>query len=193
MITAIEGILTRLDVDSVDISIGGVTLKTYVPQSAIDSLGHLGDKVKLFTSLQFRSREDTLTLFGFPSEEHRLNFESLTTVGGVGPRMALNILSTLGVNSLATAVANGDTSAFKPIPGVGTKIANRIILELRGKIEIKDTFDVNLQSNQEVLDALVSLGYTTTEALHAISFLKEKDSVSLEEKIRICLQQMSSG
>jgi len=63
MITAIEGILTRLDVDSVDISIGGVTLKTYVPQSAIDSLGHLGDKVKLFTSLQFRSREDTLTLF----------------------------------------------------------------------------------------------------------------------------------
>ena len=193
MITAIEGILTRQGLDSVDISIGGVTLKTYVPQSTIENLGSLGDKVKLFTSLQFRSREDTLTLFGFPTEEYRSNFESLTTVGGVGPRMALNILSTLGIDSLAAAVANGDLDAFKPIPGVGTKIANRIILELRGKIEIKDISDPNLQSNHEVLDALVSLGYTTTEALYAISFLKEKDSISLEEKIRICLQQIGVG
>ncbi len=188
MITAVEGTLAATGTDWVDVAIGGVTLRAHVPQSAIERLGREGDPVRLFTSLQMR--EDSLTLFGFPTLEARSAFESLVGVNGVGPRVALNVLSSLTAESLSLAIAAGDVDAFKGVQGVGTKTANRIVLELKGKLDSVLTPTPGAEGDGEVVKALTALGYTASEAMTAVSSLPPGDSLTLEEKVRLCLQRL---
>ena len=110
MITSLEGKLVGTGLDWADVSIGGITLRAFVPESSVDTLGSLGELVLLYTSLQVR--EDSLTLYGFPTNEARTTFDALITVNGVGPRLALGILSMLSPDSLAVAIAAGDPQAF---------------------------------------------------------------------------------
>ena len=117
----------------VDVSVGGVTLRASMPESAVEEIGGLGERVRIFTYLNVR--DDNITLFGFPTEEARSAFEALITVSGVGPRIALAILSALSTEALAAAIDGSDPSAFKAASGVGTKTANRILLELKGKLD----------------------------------------------------------
>ena len=188
MITAIEGTLASSGMDWVDVAIGGVTLRANVPESAVERLGIPGDNVRLFTSLQMR--EDSLTLFGFQTLEARSAFESLVGVNGVGPRVALNVLSGLTAESLSLAIATGDVDAFKGIHGVGTKTANRIVLELKGKLDIALAPASGDEGDGEVVRALTALGYTASEAVTAVSSLPPGDSLTLEEKVRLCLQRL---
>ena len=167
---------------------GGVTLRVSVPDPA--ALGRVGDRVHLFTTLQLR--EDSLTLFGFPTEEARSAFEALVGVNGVGPRLALSVLSTLSAESLALAISSGDPDAFKGVPGVGTKTASRIVLELKGKLDFGVVAVPELDGNRDLVDALTALGCTLPEAMAAISSLPRGEAMSLEEKVRFCLQQMGS-
>lgn len=188
MITSIEGLLSANGIDWVDVSIGGITLRVQVPSSAIEIVGKIGDRVRLLTYLQ--SKDDGLSLFGFLTEEMRSAFEMLISVNGVGPRSALSVLSNLSPEALAAAVASGDTRSFKGIHGIGTKTASRIVLELKGKlVGINDA--VTLANNHgDVLDALMALGYTLSEARVAVAALPFEEGVSLEDEVRICILRL---
>ena len=188
MITFIDGILSGVGVGWLDVSVGGVTLRISVPKSTLDSIGAPGAGVRLATSMQFR--DDTFTLYGFSTEEDRSAFESLIGVNGVGPKVALNVLSTLTRESLVRSVLAGDTGAFKAVSGVGSKTAQRIILELSGKLEFSLTSNEGISDYSDVLDALTSLGYSVPEATKAINSLVVDGPSSLEERVRLCLESL---
>lgn len=190
MITALEGILADSGLGWVDVAVGGVTLRANVPETAVDGLGAVGGRVKLFTALQVR--DDSLTLFGFPTRDARTAFETLIGVNGVGPRVALSVISVLAPESLALAVASGDTDAFKRVPGVGPRTAGRIILELRGKLDFEMiSTRPERQDDADVISALTALGYTASEALEALASLPAEEATSVEEKVRLSLQQLA--
>ena len=190
MITSLEGTLADVGSDWVDITVGGVTLRANVPHSTIKHLGQPGDQSRLFTSLQ--TRDDSITLFGFLSVQERSAFEALIQVNSVGPRLALSVLSSLNPDSLALAVASGDKASFKGIHGVGAKTAERIILELKGKLGGDLAMARGEQDQSDVIRALTSLGYTITEVTEAVSSLPHEENMSLERKIRLCIEQMGS-
>ena len=189
MITGIEGTIVSIGPDWVDISVGGVTIRANIPESATALIGSTGDIAKLFTSLQVR--EDSLTLYGFPIEETRSAFEALISINGVGPRLALGILSTLTTNKLSIAITAGNPDAFKGVSGGGTKTANRIVLELKGKLDWQTVSTPQLDTNTDLMDALTALGYSTKEAATAITDLPDNAPSSLEERVRITLQNMT--
>ncbi len=186
MITGLEGALAAVGPDWADVAVGGVTIRASIPGSASGALGSAGERVRLFTSLQVR--DDSLTLYGFPTEDARTAFEALIGVNGVGPRLALSILSTMATDALALAIDSADPGAFKGVSGVGTKTANRIVLELKGKLDWQ-TVAVHRPDagHTDLVDALTALGYTVQEAAEAAASLPEDAPDSLEERLRIAL------
>ena len=186
MITSVEGTLAGSGVGWVDISVGGVTLRASMPESAVEEIGGLGERVRIFTYLNVR--DDNITLFGFPTEEARSAFEALITVSGVGPRIALAILSALSTEALAAAIDGSDPSAFKAASGVGTKTANRILLELKGKLD----WEPVAQSGGDLVSALTALGYTVAEIRAATSSLPRDPSMTLEDQVRYSIEQMTA-
>ena len=190
LISSIQGTLDRIGPDWADVSVGGVSFRVNTPAQTARDLGQIGDKVRFLTSLHVR--EDSLTLFGFLTEEARLSFEALIGITGVGPRVALSVLSWLTPESLAAAVGSGDTDAFTGVPGVGKKTASRIILELKGKLEGVWAMSPSEGGDGDVIGALTSLGYTASEAREVVSSLPRGDSMPLEEKVRLALQRMGS-
>lgn len=186
MITSVEGTLAGSGVGWVDVSVGGVTLRASMPESAVEEIGGLGERVRIFTYLNVR--DDNITLFGFPTEEARSAFEALITVSGVGPRIALAILSALSTEALAAAIDGSDPSAFKAASGVGTKTANRILLELKGKLD----WEPVAQSGGDLVSALTALGYTVAEIRAATSSLPRDPSMTLEDQVRYSIEQMTA-
>ena len=191
MISSINGQLTSKSTDSVDISIGGITITLNTPSSTIESMGVIGDSVRLLTSLQLR--QDSVTLYGFGTAEDLAAFETLITISGVGPRMALAILSAYDAESLSAIVTAGDTVSLTKVSGVGERTSNRIMLELKGKLETfwsassADTLD-----NNDVYDSLTALGYSRQESRQAISSLPFDQAINVEEKVRLALDYLSS-
>ena len=188
MITGLEGALAGVGPDWADVTVGGVTIRASIPESASGALGPTGERVRLFTSLQVR--DDSLTLYGFPAEDARTAFEALIGVNGVGPRLALSILSTMTTDALALAIDSADPGAFKGVSGVGTKTANRIVLELKGKLDWEQEAAAHRldAGHADLVDALTALGYTVQEASDAVAALPEDAPDSLEERLRIALQ-----
>ena len=187
MITGLEGALAAVGPDWADVTVGGVTIRASIPESASGALGATGERVRLFTSLQVR--DDSLTLYGFPSEDARTAFEALIAVNGIGPRLALSILSTMTTDALALAIDSADPGAFKGVSGVGTKTASRIVLELKGKLDWEPVaVSRPAAGHTDLVDALTALGYTVQEASAAVSALPEDAPDSLEERLRIALQ-----
>ena len=134
LVTSISGTLQRTGEDWAEISMGGITLRISIPGTAIDSVGRIGQTVTLYTSLQVR--EDSLSMYGFPTEDERRTFETLLNISGIGPRLALAMLGRFSPLSLSQAVESGDTRALSTVPGVGRRTASRIVLELKGKLEL---------------------------------------------------------
>ena len=191
MIVGLRGVLASTGPDWVHITVGGVTLQVFVPANAIAALGPSGSTLSLHTLL--RIREEQPVLYGFPDEASVQLFTLLTGVSGVGPRLALALLSLMDSASLQVAVASGDAAALAAAPGVGRRIANRIILELRGKVDdIEGTPGVaSVDGNSEVLEALSALGYSTNEARAALDAIPDGDDLPVEERIRLALQQFA--
>ncbi len=191
MIVGVRGALTATGPDWVHVSVGGVTLQIFVPSNSIPALGATGSMVSLHTLL--RLRDEQPILYGFPDDASVKLFTLLNGVSGVGPRLALALLSSTDTASLQLAVASGDAAALAAAPGVGRRIANRIILELRGKVDdIEGTPGVvSADGNSEVLEALSALGYSAAEARAAIEGIPESDGLSVEERIRLALQRFA--
>jgi Holliday junction DNA helicase RuvA len=191
MIATLEGILEYRGNDSIIIDVSGIGFRVYVPSSTLNQLGAVKGKVSLYTHLHVR--EDNISLYGFASSEELALFKNLISVSGIGAKLGLAILSALRPEQIVMAITSGDIDLLSQAPGVGKKMAGRLVVELRGKLE-KEWKEVALPlapESADVIAALTGLGYSLSEATKAISKLPDSEKLSLEEKIRMALQQMA--
>jgi len=189
MIASLKGALESLGGDWAIINVGGIGFQVYMPTSTLSKLGAIGEEVKLYTHLYLR--EDNASLFGFNSAEELGLFQTLIGVSGLGPRLALAMLSAMDAEKLTMAIATGSADLLTAIPGIGKKMASRLILELKEKIGagwITTPAAGLAQENADVLTALVSLGYSVAEANRAVATLPPASDLSLEDKIKLALQ-----
>lgn len=189
MIASLHGILESLGGDGAVINVRGIGFQVYMPTSTLTSLGNIGDEVNIHTYLHLR--EDSATLYGFASADELRLFQTLLGVSGLGPKLALAMLSAMSLDQLTMAIATGSTDLLTAIPGIGKKVANRLILELKDKIGAGWIIAPGVQlaeENADVLAALTSLGYSASEASRAVVSLPVNTEMSLEEKIKLALQ-----
>ena len=186
MITSIRGELVRTDVDSVTIRVGGIGLRALVPSNVIQEIGAVGDDVALATRLLVR--DDRLDLFGFATERQAALFDQVQTVGGVGPRLALAILSTFAPEQFAAVLENEDLAQLTRVTGLGKRTASRIILELRGKLAPPETAG----APDETADALAALGYSAAEIARVLARPEIQAAASVEERVAAALRQLGS-
>ena len=170
MISLLNGIVRSISLDKAIIEVGGVGLSVSITHHTSTQL-NLGTPVQLFTSLIVR--EDSLTLFGFLDEDSRATFELVQTVSGIGPKVALAIMGSLSPQALALAISQENIKAIEKVPGIGRKGAQRLILELKGKISDFGTSE-NLRTHQplwreQLSSALVSLGFSAKDSDIAIN------------------------
>lgn len=193
MIATLEGILEHRGNDSIIINVGGIGFRVYVPGSTLSQLGAVKGKVSLYTHLHVR--EDNISLYGFATSEELALFKNLISVSGVGPKVALALLSTLNPEQLVMAITSGDIDLISQTPGIGKKLASRLVVELKGKLE-KEWQEIALPlapENADFIAALTGLGYSLTEATKAISKLPDSEELNLEDRIKMALQQMGRG
>ncbi len=189
MIASLHGTLESLGSDWAIINANGIGLQVYMPTSTLSTLGTTGQEVHLHTHLVLR--EDSVSLYGFDSTEELELFQLLIGVSGLGPRLALAMLSAMNVEQVVTAIATGSVEMLTVIPGIGKKMSERLILELKDKIGagLLATPAARLvQENADVLTALTSPGYSVAEASRAVATLPPSSDLSLEEKIKLALQ-----
>lgn len=189
MIAGLEGKLQSRSTNGAIIKVGGVSLQVYMPSSTLSTLGTIGETVHLYTHLHLR--EDNVALYGFATPEELELFRTLIGVSGVGPKVALAILSVMDPGQLALAIASGNVDLLSQVPGVGPKMAGRLALELKGKMD-GIMVSAPTEGDGEVIVALTSLGYTSTEAASALSSLPDSAELTVEEKIRRALQYFAA-
>ena len=189
MIASLYGKVESLGSDGAIINVGGIGFQVYMPTSTLSTLGTVGEEIKVYT--HFYLREDNATLYGFASAEELGLFQTLIGVSGLGPKLAVAMLSAMNVEKLTMAIATGGTDLLAEVPGIGKKMANRIILELKEKIGagwITTPATQLAQENIEVVAALTALGYSVAEANRAVATLSPASDLPLEEKIKLALQ-----
>jgi Holliday junction DNA helicase RuvA len=192
MIAAIEGILVNKANNSVIIKAGPVSFVLNVPGSTLARLGNAGATVSLHTHLYVR--EDILALYGFSSAQELSLFEQLITVSGIGPKVGLALLTTLTTEQITTAIMSGNADLLSQVPGIGKKTAGRIILDLKGKIEKSwegEVIPSISQSDSDAVAALTGLGYSIREATQALGNIPVKEGMTIEDKVRLALQQLA--
>ena len=191
MIGRIAGTLLEKNPPHILVDCGGVGYELDVPMSTLYNLPEPGQKVTLLT--QQVVREDAHLLYGFGSSQEREAFRQLTKISGVGPRIALAVLSGLSVAELAQAVTMQESGRLTKIPGIGKKTAERLLLELKGKLgaDLGTVIDVNrpAPAGNDVLNALLALGYSDKEALLSIRQLPP--GLSVTEGIRHALRALA--
>lgn len=188
MIASVKGEIIDKGENFLVVQVGGVGLRVFVP-AALTASSEMGEHAQLFTHLVVR--EDNLSLYGFDSQDSRSLFQNLITVNGVGPRLALAVLSSLSVDMIYQSVLGEQSQVFAQVPGIGSKTAQKIVLYLHDKLKpleaagiISGVRDVN----RELMDALVGLGYSVIEAQTAIQALPKDAPDELEERLRMALQ-----
>ena len=195
MIASIHGVLEARRADHAIIRVGGFSLRIFTPSSTLSHLGEVGAEVTLYT--HFQVREDGMALFGFTSAEERDAFEQLITISGVGPKIALALLSTMDASTFYRAIADEDITRLSLAPGVGKKLAGKLVFELKGKLPAltatggaaSGTPSGKLQT--EVLEALMGLGYSAAEAQAALARIPQDRSMTLEEQITFALRSFA--
>ncbi|HHW70572.1 MAG TPA: Holliday junction branch migration protein RuvA [Clostridiales bacterium] len=183
MFAYLNGILEEVEQDRVILDVNGVGYMIKVPTNVLDKLPSIGSDIKLYT--YFVVREDSQELYGFIDRQQKAMFEKLITVSGIGPKGALSILSVLDINEVVKGILVGDIATLIKAPGVGKKTAQRIILELRDKMDEfaidEDEDGISYVSSDrtskldEVVDALVILGYTQNEIKRALYNIKDME------------------
>jgi len=193
MIASLKGKLESLGGDGAVIDVGGIGFRVYMPTSTLSTLGTIDNEVKLYTHLHLR--EDNATLYGFASTGELELFGVLINVSGLGPKLALAMLSAMDIESLMAAIATGNTDLLTGIPGIGKKMANRLVLELKDKIGtgwvIAPAVQI-AQENVDVLAALTSLGYSLSEATQVVASLPREQELSLEDRVKLALGYLGS-
>jgi Holliday junction DNA helicase RuvA len=202
MIGRLKGIVEKINEDSVLLDVGGVGYNIFCSANTLRSIGGEGEAAKL--EIETHVREDHIHLYGFASEAEKTWFLTLTKVSGVGARIALAILSVLSSDQLYGAIISQDKAAFKQVSGVGPKLAERIIVELKNKNTLPQSDDNIISINGEkpkesgvindAVSALTNLGYGRSEAFTAVTkILNEKPETSLQNLIREGLKNLSKN
>lgn len=189
MIATLEGYLASKATDHVIVSIGGIGIEVSAPFSTIDKLDT--ERVLLHTRLVVR--EDSLTLYGFATTGERDLFDAFLKISGIGPKLAVTILSTLSVENVRSAVQNDRAEIISRVPGIGKKTAQKIILELQDKIpSALETVPLGVDgdTSADVMDALTALGYSVVEAQTAIQSIPLDAPEGVEERVLIALQSL---
>lgn len=189
MIGRLSGVIAEKTPPQVLIDVAGVGYEVDVPMSTFFNLGQLGERAVLLTHLTVR--EDAHQLFGFLTHEERATFRQLIKISGVGPKMALGLLSGLSVAELAQAVSRQEAGRLTKVPGIGKKTAERLLLELKGKLgpDLALPSTVANDAQADILQALVALGYSEKDAAAALKALPPEVGVS--EGIKLALKKLS--
>ncbi len=187
MIAFIQGQLVQQGTDHVVVQVGGIGLHVLVPRTVFDVLEGVGHTVRLSTHLAVR--EDGMTLYGFVDDDEKRVFETLLSISGIGPKLALSILSTLTFNQLQQAVSRDEADLLTRVPGIGKKTAQKIVFELKDKLKISAPTELAglVDIDSDVLDALVGLGYSIVEAQAAIQSIPRDASKDLEQRVLLAL------
>lgn len=191
MISIIQGEIVAIHTDCLIVMVSGIGFLIHVP-AHLKQESHLGEKIGLFTSLIVR--EDSMTMYGFSSEEEQIFFDLLLGASGVGPRTALSIISVLNVETIRRAVLSEQPEVLARVPGVGKKTAMKILLQLQGKVGGGGALEGAPLSDVdgEVMDALTTLGYSIVEAQTAIQSIPKTTPKDVEERLRAALQYFNS-
>lgn len=188
--------------DLIVIEANSIGYNIRIPTQVLDYLPNIGNKVKIYTYLYVR--EDAYILYGFLTRDDLEVFKLLITVSGIGPKGALAILSVMSTDDLRFAVLGEDAKAIAKAPGVGNKTAQRLIIELKDKLHLEDVFEQKLANSQtsvfkneltgkknEVMEALVSLGYSSSEALKVLGNIEITEESSVEDILKQALKRMA--
>lgn len=193
MIGRISGILLDKTPPLALIDCNGVGYECEVPMSTFYLLPQVGDKVTLLT--HFVVREDAQLLFGFGTNQERLMFRQLLKVNGIGAKSALAILSGLSIDELIQAVSLQESGLLTRVPGIGKKTAERLLLELKDKFTLDSTLSIkgsgNTSISQDVLNALIALGYNERESINAVKSLDA--NLTVNDGIKQALKYLSKG
>jgi holliday junction DNA helicase RuvA len=194
MIAGLRGQLERVEEDAAIVNLHGFMVRVLAPGSTLAGLPIVGVEVDLLTHLVVR--EDALTLYGFSTAAELQLFELLITVNGVGPRVAMNLLSFYDPAALYQAIADEDTTTLSRAPGIGKVTAGRIILDLKRKLP--DDFAPSLggqpdDRDREAVAALESLGYTGGEARSALGSVENRANLTVEERVVAALRLMDDN
>ena len=189
MIGRLAGLLAEKNPPQLLVDVNGVGYEVDVPMSTFYNLPALGERVTLLT--HFVVREDAQVLFGFLTHEERATFRLLVKISGVGPRTALSILSGLSVGELAQAISMQESARLIKVPGIGKKTAERLLLELKGKLgpDLGAPASVASDTQGDILQALVALGYSDREAALALKSLPK--DVGVSEGIKSALKSLA--
>ena len=199
MFSYIKGTIEEIEEDAVVIDHEGIGFHIFVPGSVMKQGISCGMDIKMFT--YFQVREDAFVLYGFLDKDTLKIFRQLITVNGIGPKGALSILSVLTVEDLQFAIAADDAKAIAAAPGIGVKTAQRVIIDLKDKIDLSEAVSSTLdqgESNQgagsarnDVILALTSLGYSSSEALKAMQKIDGANNMETEELLKETLKKLT--
>jgi len=190
MIASLSGSVRKVEASSLVISVGGVGVRVYVPKTVMENVGGIGRSMSLYTHLMVRETE--LSLYGFETEEDLMLFEVLLGVNGVGPKVALAILSTLSPELLKSAIMREETAVLQRVPGIGRKTAERIMFQLRDKLDltqVSTTVPFVSDVDADVIDLLTGLGFSIVEAQAALQNLP-REVKSVDERVQLALQYL---
>ncbi len=200
MLSAIRGILVHIDENTAELDVGGVTFEVNVPSTLFVNRPETGSELQLYTYLSVR--EDDLSLFGFQTREERSLFKMLITVSGIGPKGALQVLSTLRPNDLIAAILSEDAKSIARAPGIGQKTAQKVVLELRDKVSGMPVSDLSSVSGtqkavayaendtkHDVILALTELGFSGSEAYKAVAQLP--DDLDASRMLNLALKSIA--
>jgi Holliday junction DNA helicase RuvA len=188
MIARLCGSVAATGNDFVVIQVAGVGFQVHVPQTFLDALGGAGQEVTVFTHLHVRENE--LSLYGCSSQEELSLFRMLLGVSGIGPKVALAILSSLPPDHLRTAIAHEDVTTLARVPGIGPKTAKKLVFDLKDKVTaempVSEPRPALTEADADLIAALTTLGYSVAEAQEAIRALPQ-EPLPLEERVRLAL------
>lgn len=201
MIGFLKGIIEDFSEDCLVLDVNHVGYNVKIATSTASSLPGIGHEIKVYTYMSVR--EDAIWLYGFLTKEELDLFKQLITVNGVGPKVALGVLSAMGVTELRLAILSGDSKKIAKAPGIGAKTAERIILDLKDKVSLEDT--LGFMGNEtsavskgkaspnvtETVEALTALGYSASEALKAVQNVEGAQDMEVEDLLKAALKQMS--
>ena len=202
MIGYVKGILEEADDQCIIVDNHGIGYRIFVPGSVFSGAIPIGQEVKIYTYLNVK--EDAMQLYGFATRDDLRVFKLLLGVNGIGPKAGLGILSALSADDLRFAVLADDAAAIAKAPGIGKKTAQKLILELKDKLDLEDAFEQKLANQsaaripetegdnqlQEAVQALVALGYPNTDALRAVKKVEGAETMDVETLLKAALTKM---
>jgi len=203
MLSYIIGEVAEISADTVVVENNGIGFNIKTSAMTIDSLPPVGDMVRIYTYLHVR--EDAMQIFGFLSQDELEVFKLLLNVNGIGPKGALGILSAISTDDLRFAVLSDDVNLIKSCPGVGAKTAQKLIIELKDKLRLEDAFEMAVNNNNkkntvqdntvivmnEAVEALVSLGYSSKDAIAAVKKVENIQNKNSEQILKEALKGLA--